>query len=90
MTSQCSVYICDFGLARTKPEIVALEDEQATVPRASLQAEAEAQRFEIESTRLDHEMDDCSAVEEEEQQFETEVTSNYKPTSSDSHLHNKN
>lgn len=28
LTSQCSVYICDFGLARTKPAAVALEDDK--------------------------------------------------------------
>lgn len=27
LTSQCSVYICDFGLARTKPATVASEDD---------------------------------------------------------------
>ena len=81
MTSQCSVYICDFGLARTKPDTAALEDEQTQEARGLLQAEELTERSEVESTRLDHDMD--GGEEAHECDFES-VSCLDQPNKSDS------
>ena len=47
LTSQCSVYICDFGLARTKPASVALEDDKMNT---------EEMRQQLLATTEDHAM----------------------------------
>ena len=57
LPSQCSVYICDFGLARTKPATVALEDDKLR--------EGEVQPHDVEMARQDQEMA-CEGVADAE------------------------